>query len=111
MIRTVLLIFVFTLLYTPLSFAKIVSGVISMDFDLSHQPQGKDVQLWIPYPISDADQDITGINISGNFSESAVYTDKVYKTPMLYVRWDKDIKKRKLSFSFHASREEVHRRD
>lgn len=111
MIRTVLLIFVFTLLYTPLSFAKIVSGVISMDFDLSHQPQGKEVQLWIPYPTSDADQDITGINISGNFSESAVYTDKVYKTPMLYVRWDKDIKKRKLSFSFHASREEVHRRD
>jgi transglutaminase-like putative cysteine protease len=107
----ILLTIAFTLLFVPHAFAKNVSGLISIDFDLSHQPQGKEVQLWIPYPVSDRDQDISGINISGNFSESAVYTDKVFKTPMLYVRWDKYSKIRQLSFTFRAEREEVKRRD
>lgn len=99
------------LLPTPQAFAKTVSGVITMDFDLSHHPQGKEVQLWIPYPVTDADQDITTVNISGNFAESAVYTDKVFRTPMLYARWGKDTASRKLTFSFHATRQEIVRRD
>jgi transglutaminase-like putative cysteine protease len=108
---TIFLITALTLLLVPVAFAKTVSGLISMDFDLSHQPPGKVVQLWIPYPVSNADQDISGINISGDFTESAVYTDKVFRTPMLYVRWDKDTKSRKLSFTFRAEREEVIHRD
>lgn len=88
-----------------------VSGIITMDVDLSQQPQGKEVQLWIPYPVSDANQNITMVKISGNFVESAVYTDKVFKTPMLYARWDKNAKSRNLTFSFHAEREEFIRRD
>lgn len=96
----------------PAAIAKTtVSGVVSMDFDLSRHPQGKEVRLWIPYPVTDANQDITKIKISGNFAESAVYTDKEFKTPMLYARWDKNATGRNLSFSFHATREEVLRRD
>jgi len=95
----------------PQAFAKSISGVITMDFDLSHQPHGKEAQLWIPYPISDANQNITKVKITGNFTESAVYTDKVFKTPMLYARWDKDAASRKLIFSFHAERTEVIRRN
>ncbi len=88
-----------------------VSGIITMDVDLSHQAKGKEVQLWIPYPVTDADQNIAKVKISGNFVESAVYTDKVFKTPMLYARWDKNAASRNLTFSFHAEREEVIRRD
>lgn len=88
-----------------------VSGIITMDFDLSHQPQGKEVRLWIPYPTTDADQDITKVKISGNFSESAVYTDAVFKTPMLHARWDKNAGSRNLTFSFHAQRKELVRGD
>ena len=86
-------------------------GIITMDVDLSQQPQGKELRLWIPYPVSDANQNITRVKISGNFVESAVYTDKVFKTPMLYARWDKNAACRNLTFSFHAEREEVSRRD
>ena len=108
---SIFLILAITLLFSPLGFAKTVSGIISMEFDLSHHQQGKEVQVWIPYPVTGEDQDISEIIISGDFVKSAVYTDEVFKTPMLYARWDKDAKNRKLSFSFHAKRQEIVRRD
>ena len=92
-------------------FANPVSGVITMDFDLSAQPAGQEVKLWLPYPVSDANQDISGIKLAGDYTEAAVYSDKVYGTPMLFARWDKDLAGRHLSFSFAASRDEVVRRD
>ncbi len=78
----------------PQGYAKTVSGIINMDFDLSGHPQGKETRLWIPYPVTDADQNISKVKISGNFIESAVYTDTVFKTPMLYARWNKDTESR-----------------
>ncbi len=87
--------------------AKTASGNIVMEFDLSHHPAGKEVKLWIPYPVSDQYQLITDIRTEGNFTESAVYTDREYKTPILYARWDKKTDSRHLTLSFHAIREEV----
>jgi len=87
------------------------SGTIAMEFDLSGHPSDQATQLWIPYPVSDSNQLITDIKVSGNYNESAVYTDRKYSTPMLYARGDKGIKDRKLTFSFHATRNEVVRRD
>jgi transglutaminase-like putative cysteine protease len=107
----IFLIFAVVLLFAPHSFANTVSGNINMEFDLSHHPQGKEVKVWIPYPVTDDDQDISGVKVSGDFIESAVYMDNVYKTPMLYAHWSKNAKSRKLSFSFHAKRHEVIRRD
>ena len=95
----------------PSAFAQTVAGTVTMNFDLSHHPQGETAQLWIPYPVSDADQNITGITISGDFAASAVYTDAVFKTPMLHARWDKNAVSRKLTFSFQVERKEVVRRD
>lgn len=87
------------------------SGTITMEFDLSGHPADKEAKLWIPYPVSDRDQIIGKIKVSGDYAESGVYTDRVYKTPMLYARWDRGAKSRKLNFSFHAERAEVVRRD
>lgn len=87
------------------------SGTISMNFDLSNHPSGDDVNLWIPYPLSDADQVISDIVISGDFLESAVYSDTKYSTPMLFAKWDKKAKSRKLVFSFHVVRKEVVKKD
>jgi transglutaminase-like putative cysteine protease len=82
-----------------------------MEFDLSGHDSGEEAQLWIPYPVSDRDQVITNVKISGDYAESAVYTDRKFSTPMLYARWDQGAKSRKLTFSFHAVRDEVVRRD
>ena len=60
------------------------SGAVTMDFDLSRQANNADTRLWIPYPLSDRDQLITKVKVTGDFVESAVYSDRIYSTPMLY---------------------------
>ncbi len=109
--NVLLLLVAFLLAAAPQALAKTVSGVITMDLDLTSQPLDQEARLWLPYPVSDANQDITDVKISGNYAEAAVYTDKVFKTPMLFARWDKNATSRLLSLSFAASRNEVIRRD
>ena len=87
------------------------SGKITMEFDLSAHSSDEEAQLWIPYPLSDKDQIISQIKISGDYCESAVYSDQKFSTPILYVRWNKGVKSRKMIFSFNALRHEVVRRD
>ncbi len=87
------------------------SGTVTMEFDLSGHGSGEEAQLWIPYPLSDRDQLISRISIKGDFNESAVYSDRVFSTPMLYARWDKGMSSRKLILSFHVVRNEVVRRN
>lgn len=87
------------------------SGSITMEFDLSDHKTNQEAQLWVPYPVSDRDQLISDVKITGDFAESAVYTDQKYSTPILYARWGKGAKSRKLTFSFKADRQEVIRRD
>lgn len=106
----------FTIILICLSFssslgAKTVPGIITMEFDLSAHDIGKVVQLWIPYPVTDEYQNITNVKIDGNYAEAAVYTDRTFQTPMLYARWGKGAKSRKLNFTFAVERQEVIKRD
>ncbi|MDH3347715.1 MAG: transglutaminase domain-containing protein [Desulfobulbaceae bacterium] len=87
-------------------FAKSHSGKMKMEFDLSDHALDKEAQLWVPYPVSDKYQDISNVHVEGDFAESAVYTDKVFKTPMLYVRWAKGAESRKLTYICDITREE-----
>ena len=43
-----------------------ISGTITISVDLSAQKQGEEVRLWLPYPVSDAAQDITNLTIEVN---------------------------------------------
>ncbi len=99
------------MIFTSDAMAKSVSGKISMEFDLSQHMSKDETQLWIPHPVSDEHQSITNIQLSGDYVEAAVYTDRKFKTPMLYARWEEDAKTRKLQFSFEVERHEVIRRD
>jgi transglutaminase-like putative cysteine protease len=87
--------------------ANTVSGTITMEFDLSSHSDRQETQLWIPYPTSDQNQNISNIQVRGNYQASGVYTDRVHETPMLYARWDAGIKARKLTFTFTAERREI----
>ncbi|GLI36945.1 transglutaminase domain-containing protein [Geobacter hydrogenophilus] len=87
------------------------AGVVTVDVDLSTQEKGKEVKLWLPYPVTDANQTISGISVSGDYAESGVYTDRTNGTPILYARWKSDATSRKLSFTVTAERQEVIRRD
>ncbi len=83
------------------------SGTMVMEFDLSSHDPDKEARLWIPYPLSDANQLITDISVTGDYAEAAVYSDRVYSTPMLYARWPKGVRSRKLVCRFRVLRNEV----
>jgi transglutaminase-like putative cysteine protease len=107
----ILLPFLFILPLSALA-EKQATGNITMEFDLSSSADSrKETRLWIPYPLSDQNQLISSISVSGDYTESAVYSDRKYSTPMLYARWDKQAKSRKLTFSFHVVRREVIKKD
>jgi transglutaminase-like putative cysteine protease len=86
-------------------------GKISMECDLSAHGKGEEARLWIPYPVSDKDQQISKVKLSGDYAEAAVYTDRTFGTPMLFARWDGGAKSRRLNLSFAVERQEVIRRD
>jgi len=94
----------FFLLLATSSSSEIHTGNYTMSFDLSTHNADKEVKLWIPYPASDENQNITNIHWQGNFAEAAVYTDRVYGTQMLYARWAKGTQKRDLTLTFDAER-------
>jgi len=106
MYKKVLLLLTVLLCAAP-SWASSVSGTLVWTFDLSAQEQGKPVDLWIPYPLSDAQQTISNVRYGGSFAQAAVYADRVNRTPMLHVHWDAEQKQRKLEFSFDVERDEV----
>ena len=82
--------------------AATASGTLTFNVDLSAQPAGQEVKLWLPYPVSDANQTISNVRFGGDYAEAGVYTDNAYGTPMLYARWGADAKSRVLTFSFEA---------
>lgn len=91
--------------------ASSVSGEITMKFDLSGHDSAKPVDLWIPYPVTGEYQEITDVKITGDYDQSAVYTDSRFQTPMLHAAWGKGSKTRTLNFSFAVTRQEVLKRD
>ena len=110
--RLLLLLTVLTFVAAaPAAWAKSRSGVITVEVDLSAQEAGKEARLWLPYPVSDAEQQVSDVQISGDYLSSGVYTDRTHGTPMLYAQWDKNAKSRKITFSFAVDRQELTRRD
>ena len=87
------------------------SGTLTVNVDLSAQPSGQEVRLWLPYPVSGAHQAVEKVHYQGDFDEAGVYTDRANGTPMLYARWGEKAKSRVLSFSFSVARDEVAVRD
>ena len=96
---------------TTTAWAKNRSGAVTMDFDLDKQPAGQELRLWIPYPVSDRDQQVSAIKFTGDYAEAAVYTDPVNKNPLLYAKWPQEAASHKLTLSFQVERQEVNRRD
>lgn len=98
------------LLITSTGHAETAGGKITMAFDLSEQQSNRDVQLWIPYPVTNKNQTISNIKVEGDYLSSAVYTDSTYENPILYARWNSKAEKRHLTFTFDVERAEVIKR-
>lgn len=108
--RLLLLLVVLIIAAAPAAWAKSRGGVVTIEVDLSAHDADKETKLWLPYPVSDVDQLVSDVKVSGDYAASAVYTDRTYGTPMLYAEWGKDARSRKLTFTFAVERQEVIRR-
>jgi transglutaminase-like putative cysteine protease len=100
-----------TLLFATSAWADNRAGLVTMEFDLSDQPEGKEVRLWIPYPVSNQDQLISKIKLDGDYAATGVYTAPINGTPLLYAEWQQGSKSRKLTLSFEVARDELQRGD
>lgn len=105
--RLLLSLLALSLSLAPAAWAQSRSGIVSVEVDLSRQEAGKETKLWVPYAVSDRYQNVTDIKVSGDFVASGIYTDRANGTPMLFAKWDKDAKSRKLTYTFKVEREEI----
>lgn len=106
-----LLLLALCLSITLPAFASTQSGNFTWKFDLSEHQSQEEVKLWIPYPVSNAEQLISQLEWDGNYAEAAVYTERTFGAPMLYVRWPEGTRQRQLTFTFHAERNEQTKRE
>lgn len=89
------------------SSAKEKRGVVTVSVDLNAPSGAEKVRLWIPYPMSDANQEITDVSVGGNYTGAGVYRIGKSGAGILYAEWDGASEKRTLTYSFRVSRREV----
>jgi transglutaminase-like putative cysteine protease len=82
-------------------------ALVVIEANLKAPVEAKNVRLWIPYPMSDKNQDITDVIINGNYSSMGVYRDPQFGNNILYAEWNGPVQERKLSFSFNVKRKEL----
>lgn len=61
----------------------------------------KNARVWLPYPLSNEDQAISDVKVTGNFNASGVYRDPKSAAVFLYAEWANLKEKPNLTMSFH----------
>ncbi|HSL92753.1 MAG TPA: transglutaminase domain-containing protein [Candidatus Limnocylindrales bacterium] len=80
---------------------------MTVKVDLNAPADAKHVDLWIPYPMSDENQEITGVKVSGNYTASGVYREGKFGNGILHAEWNAPGRVRTLTYTFDVSRKEV----
>ncbi|QAZ67975.1 transglutaminase-like domain-containing protein [Solidesulfovibrio carbinolicus] len=77
-------------------------GTVTYTVDVQAAADAQNVRLWLPYPLSDANQDISDVRLGGNFEQSGVYRDPASGAVSLYAQWKEPKEQPKLTLSFHV---------
>ncbi len=91
--------------------AKERSVTVSVDIDLKAPSEAKEVKLWIPYPMSDKNQNVSNVRIAGNYGSSSVLREGTFGNTILFAEWQGTAQSRKITFSFDVTRRELITRD
>lgn len=83
---------------------------VTFKINLKAPDNSKDVRLWIPFPVSDANQTIEDMRISGNYSKQGVYREKEWGNSVLYAEWKNSMNNRTLTYAFNVRRKELVRK-
>ena len=79
---------------------------VTYSVDLNAPAEAKQVRLWIPYPMSDENQEITDVVVTGNSTSSGVYKEGAFGNNALYAEWKDTKGPRTLTYSFKVLRKE-----
>lgn len=90
------------LLFSGLSFAEVVSGRLTLTITPVVQKGERNVDLWVPYPMSDEFQTISDMSVTGNYDHWAVYRDPGSEAVYLSATWKKPIQTPRCVISFHV---------
>lgn len=93
-------------LFPNLALAKERKGTVTVEVKVNAPADAKEVRLWLPYPLSDVNQQVTAVNVSGNFTHSSVLREPAGGNTLLYAEWKGDGKERLLTYTFQVTRKE-----
>lgn len=103
MFKKIILVIAIIPFIFSISYAKERAGEVTFEINIEAPENSQDVRLWVPYPVSDAEQGIEDIKIEGNFTYSGVYGQKQYPgDTALYAEWTKPETTRFLTLTFKA---------
>jgi transglutaminase-like putative cysteine protease len=92
---------------TPLpAFAKERRAEVTYSVNLNAPADAKNVRLWIPYPMSDENQEITDVVVTGNATASGIYKEGAFGNAALYAEWKDTKGPRTLTYTFKVLRRE-----
>ncbi|MFQ5480376.1 MAG: transglutaminase domain-containing protein [Thermodesulfobacteriota bacterium] len=86
-------------------------GEVVLDIRIDAGSDNRDTRLWLPYPVSDQDQTIEDMRITGNFTKSGIYSQGENGVLMLYAEWSRPVKDHKLRVAYVATAEERIKKD
>ncbi|HAM34222.1 MAG: hypothetical protein A2Z26_00305 [Deltaproteobacteria bacterium RBG_16_66_15] len=108
LVSAILLSVAFLLLPVPRSaWASERTALVTVSVNLASPPAAETVRLWMPYPMSDGNQEITDIRVDGNFTRQGVYREGDFGNPILFAEWKNVPGKRTMTYAFRVVRKEL----
>ncbi|OHD70756.1 MAG: hypothetical protein A2W19_04400 [Spirochaetes bacterium RBG_16_49_21] len=81
-------------------------AVVTIRFETTAPLKAKKLRFWMPYPMSDEYQDITEVNVSGNYLKTGIYREPVFGNNILYAEWNTPINEIQFRYSYKVKRRE-----
>lgn len=78
------------------------NGTVTYDINLNTKEGAKTASVYLPYPVSDANQTISDVRITGNYSSEGIYHDQQSGSNYLVAKWDSISARPHLELSFHV---------
>ncbi len=76
---------------------------VTYSVNLNAPAEAKHVRLWIPYPMSDENQEITDVVVTGNSTSWGVYKEGAFGNAALYAEWKNTKGPRTLTYTLWYS--------
>jgi transglutaminase-like putative cysteine protease len=77
-------------------------NLVTYEFELKTDEGAKEAKLFVPYPRSESQQDISGIEISGNYDKYEIKEDEKNGASYIYANWTKIKETPKMTFAFNV---------